>query len=96
MPDINKKLLEKLTNLSRIELGSNEGEMLEDFKKIVDYFEDLEKLDVEGVDPVSGGSDLINSFREDDSGDKRLDPKDAIDSLPDKKDGYLKVPSVFD
>lgn len=96
MPKINKKLLEKLASLSHIEIEDEEGELIEDFKEIVDYFEELEELDIEDVEPVSGGTDLINSFRDDDSEDKRLDPKPALDELPEKKDGFLKVPSVFD
>lgn len=96
MPDINKKLLDKLASLARINIDTEENDMLDDFKEIVDYFEDLEKLDVEDIEPVSGGTDLINSFRKDDSLDKRLDPKPALDELPDEKDGFLKVPSVFD
>lgn len=93
---INKDLLEELAKLARIEIGSNEEGMIEDFKDIVDYFNDLEKLNVSGVEPISGGTDLVNAFREDDSGDKRIDPQKALESFPEKDGDSLEVPSVFD
>lgn len=94
---INKKLIEHLAGLSRIDLDEDENEITDDLKEIVGYFEVLKKIDVEDVEPVSGGTDLENEVREDKyDEEKKLDGKPAVESFPEKKDGYLKTPPVFE
>lgn len=94
MPKINKELLEHLAKLSRINLGENKEKMLDDFSGVVDYFEKLDELDIEGVEPVSGGTRLKNQWRED--GDtKRIVSQKAREQFPEEEDGYNKIPPVF-
>jgi len=79
---INKKTLEYLAELSRIELealmpesgrGPDQSigkKLLKDLQKILDYFEELKEVNTEnvnGVKPVAGGMTKVNVFREDDS-----------------------------
>lgn len=94
---IDKKLVGHLAELSRIDLGGDAEKITDDLKEIVGYFEVLKEADVEGVNPVSGGTALENAVREDKYDEKKkLDGKGAIDAFPDRKDGYLKVPPVFE
>jgi aspartyl-tRNA(Asn)/glutamyl-tRNA(Gln) amidotransferase subunit C len=93
---INKDIVEHLADLARVKLDENEKGIIEDLKKIVDYFEVLKEVDVENILPVTGGTDLENVVREDKyDEEKKLDGEKAVEGFPEKKDGYLKVPPVF-
>lgn len=97
MSIVNKELLKSLAELVRLELGRDEKEITEDLKKIVDYFEELKEIDTEDVLPVSGGTDLVNEFREDEyDKEKQLSRERTVQAFPEEKDGYLKVPPVFE
>ncbi|MDO8664507.1 MAG: Asp-tRNA(Asn)/Glu-tRNA(Gln) amidotransferase subunit GatC [Candidatus Liptonbacteria bacterium] len=92
---ISKKTLEHLAELSRIKLNEKEEEkLLEDLRKILAYFDELKSLDTSSVEPMNGGTDLKNSFRED---EERLNTNqgNGADVFPESKDGFLKVPPVF-
>ena len=98
---INKKILEHLAELSRIELTSEESKKyLKDLKKIIDYFEELKEVNTERVTPLTGGTELKNIFREDvvDFGQRSENINSEgriIDAFPKVERGYLKVPKVF-
>jgi Asp-tRNA(Asn)/Glu-tRNA(Gln) amidotransferase C subunit len=50
---INKKTLEYLAELSRIELNKkNEDKLLKDLQKILEHFEELKEVDTGNIDPV--------------------------------------------
>jgi aspartyl-tRNA(Asn)/glutamyl-tRNA(Gln) amidotransferase subunit C len=93
---INKRELEHLAKLARIQLDPAEEEkLLRDLGEMLDYFKELQALDTTNVVPMTGGTDLKNVFREDDER-KNTDRGAGIDAFPDKKDGYLKIPPVFE
>jgi len=63
---INKKTLKYLAELSRIELKKeSEEKLLKDLQKILAYFEELESVDTENIEPMTGGTIEKNIFRED-------------------------------
>lgn len=97
---INKKELEHLAELSRIKLDPKEEEkLLTDLGAILGYFEELQKLDTGDVPPMTGGTDLLNSFREDlveNGGRENTNQGAGTEAFPESKDGYLKVPAVFE
>ncbi|NCO44806.1 Asp-tRNA(Asn)/Glu-tRNA(Gln) amidotransferase subunit GatC [Candidatus Wolfebacteria bacterium] len=68
MPDlINKKTLEYLAGLGRIELDKkHEEKMLGDLQNILGHFDELKEVDTEDVEPLAGGTIEKNVFREDD------------------------------
>ena len=93
---IDKKTLEHLAELSRIKLDEKEEEkLLEDMRKILAYFDELKSLDTSDVEPMNGGTELKNSFRED---EERISTNQGagVDAFPETKDGFLKVPPVFE
>ncbi|HMB17564.1 MAG TPA: Asp-tRNA(Asn)/Glu-tRNA(Gln) amidotransferase subunit GatC [Candidatus Paceibacterota bacterium] len=93
---INKKLIRHLAGLVKLRLGDEVDELTDDLKEIVDHFNELEEVDTEGIEPVSGGTELINVMREDSYNDEDCLSKDeAIKSFPEEKDGYLKTPSIL-
>ena len=93
---IDKKVLEHLAELSRIKLDEKEEEkLIKDLEKILHHFEELNALDTSGVELMNGGTELKNSFRED---EERIstDQGAGVDAFPETKDGFLKVPPVFE
>jgi len=88
--------IDRIAKLARISLSDAEKEKYsKDLAKILDHFMELKKLDTENVLPMSGGTDLKNVFRKDSQ-----TAENASDVLrkafPDSKNGYLKVPKVFE
>ncbi|MFA5098755.1 MAG: Asp-tRNA(Asn)/Glu-tRNA(Gln) amidotransferase subunit GatC [Candidatus Paceibacterota bacterium] len=94
---INKKTLEYLAELSRIELDKkHEEKMLEDLQNILGHFDELKEVDTEGVEPLAGGTVETNVFRNDDGFNNQPPASDLIDAFPDKEGDFLKVPPVFE
>jgi aspartyl-tRNA(Asn)/glutamyl-tRNA(Gln) amidotransferase subunit C len=93
---INKTTLAHLAKLARIELEAKEEEkILKDLTEILDYFAELEALDTANVAPMAGGTDLKNIFR----GDEERESTDrgaGTELFPESKNGFLKVPPVFE
>ena len=100
MPTINKRELEHLANLARIELTPGEEEkLLKDLGNILGHFEELQQLDTADVPPMAGGTDLVGVLREDaadEGGRENTDRGAGADAFPESKDGYNKVPPVFE
>jgi aspartyl-tRNA(Asn)/glutamyl-tRNA(Gln) amidotransferase subunit C len=98
--NIGKKELEHLTRLSRIEVDpKEEDKLLADLGAILDHFKELQALDTTNVPPMTGGTDLVNVFREDgeEAGGRENTNRGAgVDAFPESKDGYNKVPPVFE
>ncbi len=92
---INKKSLERLAELARIELNPQEEEkMLKDLQAILNYFEELKAVPTDNVEPMTGGTNLRSVVRLDETG-RTSDTGRGAESFPDTKNGYLKVPPVF-
>lgn len=97
MAEINKKTLEHLADLARLELDAKEGgKLLNDFGKILAHFEELQELDTENVPPIAGGTELKNVLREDGETTGSLAPDKVVEQFPEKEKRYLKVPPVFE
>jgi len=94
---ISKKDIEKLAELSRIELTKREEKnLLGDLEKILEHFEELKQVDTSSVSPMTGGTLSKNIFREDESDEARLPREKAVEAFPEKEKGFLKVPPVFE
>ena len=97
---IGKKELEHLAQLSRIEIDPKEADkLITDLGAILDHFKELQALDTSNVPPMTGGTDLINVFRadgEDDGGRENTNRGAGVEAFPESKNGYLKVPPVFE
>ena len=93
---LSKHDLEHLAKLARIELDPKEEEkLLKDLGNMLEHFKVLQELDTANVEPMTGGTDLKNSFRED--GERENTNRGAgTEDFPEKKDGFLKVPPVFE
>ena len=97
---IGKRELEHLAKLARIELDPNEEErLIKDLGAILGYFAELQALDTANVEPMPGGTDLRNIFRDDrgeSGGPENTNRGAGADAFPESQDGYLKTPPVFE
>ncbi|MFH1346896.1 MAG: Asp-tRNA(Asn)/Glu-tRNA(Gln) amidotransferase subunit GatC [Spirochaetota bacterium] len=98
MPNsINKKTLEYLAELGRIELDKkHEEKMLNDLQNILGYFDELKEVNTEGVEPLAGGTIENNVFRNDEGFESQSPISNLIDAFPGKEGDFLKVPPVFE
>lgn len=89
--------VKKFARLARIKLNPRESKTFgEDLKDILNYFEELQDLDTKKVSPMTGGTDIQNVFRDDELNPKKYRPTGGTEQFPEQKDGYLKVPKVFE
>ncbi len=92
MAKISKEQVLKLATLSRLQLSDEEVQKYqEDLSRILDYFEQLESIDVEGLKPAYQVGVECNSMRADETVDYQAKPED-LRKLPPKRDGdYIEV-----
>ena len=89
-----------IAKLSRLGLTEEEIEKCQkELSAILDYIEKLKEVDISGVEPTSHSVLMENVVRED-----KISPTSAkatsgrekiMELFPEKKDGYLKVKSIF-
>jgi aspartyl-tRNA(Asn)/glutamyl-tRNA(Gln) amidotransferase subunit C len=93
---IDKKTLEKISHLARLELDSSkEKEMLESLSEILTWVEKLNELDTEKVAPLTNMTMEINALREDKVGD-HLDREKGLLNAPKRDEKFFRVPKVKD
>jgi aspartyl-tRNA(Asn)/glutamyl-tRNA(Gln) amidotransferase subunit C len=87
--------VKKYAKLARVKLTHEEEEKFQkDLGEILGHVDELNKVNVKGVEPVTGGTVLKNVFRDDlvrDTSDEEFNP-----GFPNKSEGYLAVPKVFE
>ena len=57
--------IRKLSELARVSLEGEEVGLLDNMREIIGYFEVLNELKTDAVEPMSGGTSLVNRFRAD-------------------------------
>jgi len=86
--------VEHIAKLARLELSKEEKRRFQtELGKIIDYFDQLKKLDTSGVSPMTHAVPLQNVLRED-VVTPGLFSQEALQNAPEKKDGYFQVPKV--
>ncbi|OGY64785.1 MAG: hypothetical protein A3I24_04540 [Candidatus Harrisonbacteria bacterium RIFCSPLOWO2_02_FULL_41_13b] len=97
MSEINKKSLEHLADLARLEINpKKEEKFIKDLQSILGHFQELQSLNTENVLPMTGGTQMKNVFREDDQKrDKTVETRNVVDAFPEREKGYLRIPPVF-
>ncbi len=103
MSQIDKKQVEYLAALARIEVSSERAIQLEkDLSTILEYVEALKQVNTEGLPEVAQVTGLKNVLREDvpsialaKEGDAEVH-KRLLDAFPEAENGYLKVKAIFE
>ena len=96
-PMLTKEEVIKLAQLSRIELTEEEVEKFrKDLSTVLDYIDELKKVDVEGIGEVFEVTGLVNVQRQ----DNPVVPTDELrknifSQAPEMKDGYFKVKAIL-
>lgn len=86
--------VKKVARLARIELSPEEQEkMTGELQSVLDYVEQMNQLDLEGVEPTARVVDLVNVFRPDEPRPS-LPREVALRSAPDESDGGFGVPAA--
>lgn len=86
----------KVALLARLELSPEEEQQFTgQLSSILEYFEQLNQLDTENVEPTARAIDLSNITRPDQL--TLFEGREAILSgAPEREDDYFKVPKILD
>lgn len=85
-----------LARLSRLKLSDQEVEQFrEELSAILDYVEQLERVDVTGLEPTYQLTGLKNVMRKDEERDYGYNPEDLLNGAPDVQNGQFKVRRVL-
>jgi len=82
----------KLARLARLELSDDEIENYrEELSEILQYVEQLQDVDVNGLKPTNQVTGLTNVTREDEVRDYGYDTEDLLKNVPKVKDHQIQV-----
>ena len=89
--------IDYVANLARMELSDDEkarlGGQLDD---ILGYFEKLNAVDVEGVEPMAHAHKVFNVWREGDEPGETYDPEVLTKMAPEQRENQVVVPKVVE
>ncbi len=85
-----------VAHLARLELTAEETALFQgQLDQILHYVEQLNALDVAGVEPTAHAIPVYNVFRPDEVG-RSLDHDDVIANAPSAANGQFRVPKIID
>jgi aspartyl-tRNA(Asn)/glutamyl-tRNA(Gln) amidotransferase subunit C len=87
-----------VAKLSNLTLDDKEIETyLKQLSEVINYIEELQEVDVEGVEPTSQTTGLVNVTRNDEVNESRiLSQEEATSQAGNSHDGYFLVPAVIE
>lgn len=95
---LTKQEVEHIAALARLELTEKEKEKFADqLSSILGYFKELQKVDLNNVEPTAQVTGLQNVARSDEvkkCGEETM--KKLIDAAPERIDNLVKVKAVFE
>lgn len=85
----------KVADLARLELSDADVDvMARQLSAIVDYINQLQQVNTDGIKPLAHALDLHDVFRDDVLG-QSLSADEALANAPARKDDFYRVPAVF-
>ena len=95
MTRITEDQVKKVAQLARIELNEEEiDHHSEQLEKILDYINQLEKINTENIPCTTRAIEVVNVLR-DDINEKFEDNEDILELAPSREDDFLKVPKII-
>jgi aspartyl-tRNA(Asn)/glutamyl-tRNA(Gln) amidotransferase subunit C len=92
---IDKKTVMHIANLSRLSLTGHEAEeFTHQLGSILEYADQLDKIDTTGVEPTAFIAPAHDPLR-DDTETKSLPPEKLLENAPDVRNGHFAVPKVI-
>lgn len=93
--EINDELVDKLADLSRLKFNEAEKvEIKKDLEKMIGFFDKLQEVDTNGVEPLLHMSAAKNIMRPDQVLVETTS-EDALKNAPDADKNYFRVPKVI-
>jgi len=93
---IDRETVEYVARLSRIDLSEEEITLFSDqLSRIIEYINQLDRLDTAAVAPLAQAVEVPNVLREDEVRDS-LPTGDALANAPEKTSTHFKVPAVLE
>ena len=94
---IDYKITKRIANLAKIELNEKEiEEYSKDLSNILSWMDELKKVDVKGIEPVTSVNDNKLFEREDLEFEDKIEKKEILLNAPDKNEDYFIVPKVIE
>lgn len=95
MSKLSREDILKLASLSRLQLTDQEIDQFGDeISAILGYVEQLQKVDLDGVEPTTQVSGLTDVTREDEVVDYGPGQTELLKNAPDTEDDHFKVPRM--
>lgn len=92
MAKLTREEVLKLARLSRLHLTDEEIEKYQkEIEAILGYVEQLQKVDITGLEPTYQVTGLQNIMRPDEIIDYGVTPKELLKNAPATEDGHIKV-----
>ncbi len=92
---IDEKTVEKIANLSRLSLTDQEiKDYSEHLSNILKHFEEVAKVNTDGVEPIVTPTPIEFHSREDEIKDQLL-PDESLRNAPERSGYLFKVPPVI-
>lgn len=92
MATLNHDDILKLARLARLELTDQEAtDFATEINQILEYVEQLQAVDVDGLQPTSQVNGLTNVSRADEIFDYGYKPADLMSNVPSVMDGMIKT-----
>ena len=95
MKRISSDEVKKVAELARLELNESEIQQhAEQLEKILDYINQLDKINTENIPCTTRAIEVVNVMRKDEK--KRYEPsEDILDLAPSRENNFFKVPKII-
>ena len=94
---IDIKITKRIAHLAKIELNEKEiEEYSKDLSNILSWMDELKKVDVNGIEPVTSVNDNKLFEREDLEFEDKVEKEEILLNAPDKNEDYFIVPKVIE
>ena len=91
---ITKEQVEHVAKLARLELSNEEKELYtKQLSEILDYIDQLNEVNTEGIEPMTQPIPIVNVMRED-VVKKEYERQDMIKNAPHEEYGFFRVPKI--
>lgn len=93
---IDRAAVDHVARLARLDLSDEERERMRvELSQILDHAEQVQKLDLDGVEATSHSVPLKNVMRKDEVRPS-LSQEEALRNAPEAEDGRFKVPRIIE
>jgi len=91
---VDRETLRKIAHLARLEFNENDEQpMIQSLNEILEWVDQLNEVDTEGIEPITNMSFEVNVLREDEV-KEHLDHERGLFNAPKKDKDYFRVPKV--